>query len=111
MDFKTKLSDEAYNVCFLKGTELRSGKYLHNNANGMYVCAVCGTKLFSSDTKYDSGTGWPAFWDIANKNSIKKFKIKVWEWNESKLFAQTVEAILATFLMMVQPTKQDCDIA
>lgn len=59
-----KLSPEAYNVCFLKGTEPPgSGKYLHNHANGMYVCAVCGQKLFSSDTKYDSGTGWPAFWD------------------------------------------------
>lgn len=38
----------------------------------MYVCAVCGNKLFSSDTKYDSGTGWPAFWDMVDKSAIKK---------------------------------------
>ena len=63
---KNKLSPEAYNVCFLKGTEPPgSGKYLHNKESGMYVCAVCGQKLFSSDTKYDSGTGWPAFWDTS----------------------------------------------
>lgn len=63
---KKKLSPEAYNVCFLKGTEPPgSGKYLHNKTSGMYVCAVCGQKLFSSDTKYDSGTGWPSFWDTS----------------------------------------------
>lgn len=63
---KKKLSPEAYNVCFLKGTEPPgSGKYLHNKKKGMYVCAVCGQKLFDSDTKYDSGTGWPSFWDTA----------------------------------------------
>jgi peptide-methionine (R)-S-oxide reductase len=62
---KEKLSPEAYNVCFLKGTEPPgSGKYLHNKAKGMYVCTVCGQKLFASDTKYDSGTGWPSFWNF-----------------------------------------------
>ncbi len=64
MDPKKKLSPEAYNVCFLKGTEPPgSGKYLHNKAKGTYVCTVCGNILFESDTKYDSGTGWPSFWD------------------------------------------------
>lgn len=61
---KEGLSPEQYNICVLKGTEPPgSGKYLHNKIKGMYVCAVCEQKLFSSDTKYDSGTGWPAFWD------------------------------------------------
>ena len=60
----SKLTPEQYNVCFLKGTEPPgSGKYLHNKTKGMYVCAVCGQKLFSSDTKYDSKTGWPSFWN------------------------------------------------
>jgi peptide-methionine (R)-S-oxide reductase len=75
MDFnkaKKKLTPEQYNVCFLKGTEPPgSGKFLHNKAKGMYVCAVCGQKLFDSDTKYDSGTGWPSFWDMADKKAIK----------------------------------------
>ncbi len=74
MKFDTKkLSPEAYNVCFLKGTEPPgSGKFLNNKAKGMYVCAVCGQKLFASDTKYDSGTGWPSFWDMADNEAIKK---------------------------------------
>ncbi len=70
---KTKLTPEQYNVCFLKGTEPPgSGKYLKNKAKGMYVCAVCGQELFASDTKYDSGTGWPSFWNFSNKGSIKE---------------------------------------
>lgn len=70
---KKSLSPEAYNVCFLKGTEPPgSGKYLHNKQKGTYVCAVCGNKLFSSDTKYDSGTGWPSFWDFTEKGAVKE---------------------------------------
>ncbi len=66
------LSSEQYNVCFLKGTEPPfSGKYNKHKGVGMYVCAVCRQKLFSSDTKYDSGTGWPSFWEMADKNSIR----------------------------------------
>ena len=73
MDPKKKLSPEAYNVCFLKGTEPPgSGKYLHNKAKGEYVCTVCDNKLFESDTKFDSGTGWPSFWDIAEPGVIRK---------------------------------------
>lgn len=71
-DPQTKLTAEQYNVCFLKGTEPPfSGKYNDNKAAGMYVCVNCGQKLFDSDTKFDSGTGWPSFWDPANKKHIK----------------------------------------
>ena len=59
---KTKLTPEQYNVCFLKGTEPPfSGKYTHNKEPGTYVCVACGARLFSSDSKFDSGTGWPSF--------------------------------------------------
>jgi peptide-methionine (R)-S-oxide reductase len=68
-----KLSEEQYNVCFLKGTEPSgSGKYYKHFEKGVYKCVVCGSELFKSDTKYDSGTGWPAFWDMANPKAIKK---------------------------------------
>ncbi len=68
---KKKLSPEQYNVCFLKGTEPPgSGKFLHNKEAGMYVCVVCGQELFTSDTKFDSGTGWPSFWDPAVKANV-----------------------------------------
>lgn len=67
-----KLTPEQYNVCFLKGTEPPfSGKYTNNKEAGMYVCVNCGKKLFDSDTKFDSGTGWPSFWDTVAKENIK----------------------------------------
>ena len=65
-EIKAKLTPEQYNVCFLKGTEAPgSGKFLDNKAAGMYVCVVCDQELFKSDTKFDSKTGWPSFWDPA----------------------------------------------
>jgi len=56
----------------MKGTEPPgSGKYDHHFAPGAYHCAVCGRQLFASETKYDSGTGWPAFWDMADPGAVK----------------------------------------
>lgn len=72
-DIKKQMSEEQYNVCFLKGTEPPfSGKYTDNKVIGIYICAVCGKKLFESDKKYDSGTGWPSFWDFAEKGTLKE---------------------------------------
>lgn len=68
----SKLTTEQYNVCFLKGKEPPfSGKYTNSHNAGMYVCAVCNKPLFASDTKFDSGTGWPSFWDFADKEAVK----------------------------------------
>lgn len=69
-DLKKKLSSEQYNICFLKGTEPPfSGKYTSNHESGVYSCVVCGTKLFSSEAKFDSSTGWPSFdRPMENKN-------------------------------------------
>lgn len=70
-DFKEKLTPEQYNICFLKGTEPPfSGKYTDNKEAGMYICVACGNKLFASDTKFDSGTGWPSFWDSVAKENV-----------------------------------------
>jgi peptide-methionine (R)-S-oxide reductase len=70
-EMKRKLSPEQYNVCFLKGTEPPgSGKFLDHKAKGMYVCVACGLELFKSDTKFDSRTGWPSFWDPAAGSNI-----------------------------------------
>jgi methionine-R-sulfoxide reductase len=73
-EWKTKLSAEQYNVCRLGGTERAfSGKYNKHYEKGKYVCVACGQELFSSETKFDSGTGWPSFTDVKdNKNIILK---------------------------------------
>jgi peptide-methionine (R)-S-oxide reductase len=66
-DIKKKLSEEEYRVLRKKGTETPfSGKYNVNKEKGAYKCKVCGAELFSSDAKFDSGTGWPSFDDAKN---------------------------------------------
>jgi peptide-methionine (R)-S-oxide reductase len=63
-ELKKRLTPEEYRVLREKGTEVPgSGEYLHADANGMFTCKVCGNPLFSSGTKFDSGTGWPSFDD------------------------------------------------
>ena len=55
-----------------KGTEAPfTGKYLNHKENGMYTCAVCGVEIFSSDTKFNSGSGWPSFNNPANTKAVK----------------------------------------
>lgn len=62
-EWRQDLSPEQYSVCRGKGTERAfTGKYWNTKTPGTYVCACCGQELFDSDTKYDSGSGWPSFW-------------------------------------------------
>lgn len=68
----SELSAELYRVARQKGTEMAFvGKYWNNHEKGMYHCAICGNELFSSDTKFDSGTGWPSFTEPANLKNIE----------------------------------------
>ena len=61
-DFKKKLTPEQYKIMRKKGTEIPfTGKYIHKEKNGTYVCRGCGRPLFASDSQFDSGTGWPSF--------------------------------------------------
>lgn len=70
-DWKKKLTPEQYRVMREKGTEMPfSGKYLYHKEKGVYKCAACGNELFSSETKFDSGTGWPSFTDPMDKENI-----------------------------------------
>jgi peptide-methionine (R)-S-oxide reductase len=70
-EWRKILPHETYYVTRQKGTEYPfRNKYCNNHEAGMYVCADCGQKLFSSDTKFDSGTGWPSFWEPLGKSSV-----------------------------------------
>ena len=72
---KKKLTTEQYNICRKKGTEPAfTGKYWNLKDKGIYKCVCCETELFSSDTKFDSGTGWPSFFSPIKKNSIKEIE-------------------------------------
>jgi len=71
-EWKEKLTPEQYHVLRDKGTEPPfSGKYLNNKDSGMYKCVACGASLFHSDTKFDSGSGWPSFYDVAKAGTVK----------------------------------------
>jgi len=67
-----ELDPELYRVAREKGTEPAfTGKFWNNHESGMYTCAVCGNELFSSDSKFDSGTGWPSFTDTADTKNVE----------------------------------------
>ncbi len=72
-DLKAKLSPEAYNITQQKGTEAPfTGKYYHFDEEGVYECVCCHAPLFSSETKYESGSGWPSFWQPLESSNIKE---------------------------------------
>jgi peptide-methionine (R)-S-oxide reductase len=70
-EWKEQLTPEQFTVTRKHGTERAfTGEYNGNKAAGMYNCVCCGTELFSSDTKFDSGTGWPSFFDPVNTQNV-----------------------------------------
>lgn len=69
--WRDKLTDEQFSICRLKATEAPfTGKYADCKTPGIYRCVCCGNALFDSDTKYDSGSGWPSFWDVLSEDSV-----------------------------------------
>ena len=71
-ELKKKLSPQLYKVAIEKGTEVPfSGEYVYSKDKGTYNCSVCGNPLFSSDTKFDSGTGWPSFFEPVSKDAVE----------------------------------------
>jgi peptide-methionine (R)-S-oxide reductase len=70
-EWRKELNDEEFHVLREKGTERAfTGKYWDNHRKGVYKCAGCGLELFSSDTKFDSGTGWPSFWQPITPENV-----------------------------------------
>jgi len=74
-EWKTELTPEQYDVLRKAGTEAPfTGQYVHVKDKGVYRCAGCGSELFDSDTKYDSGTGWPSFFQPIDAASVEEHR-------------------------------------
>ena len=72
-EWRNQLTPEQYEVCRCGGTERAfTGQYWNTKTPGTYACAACGEALFDSDTKYDSGSGWPSFWAPVSEEKIKE---------------------------------------
>lgn len=70
-DWKKKLTPEQYRMLRDKGTEIPfSGELLDEKRDGIFKCAACGTELFRSDHKFESGSGWPSFYDVAKSGAV-----------------------------------------
>ncbi len=71
-EWKSILTPEQYEICIKKGTEPPfSGEYCNTKEKGVYKCVCCGEILFQSETKFDSGSGWPSFWDPVSDEKIE----------------------------------------
>lgn len=71
-EWKAELMPEQYRILREKGTEAPlTGELLHNKILGMYTCVACGAELFDSKTKFDSGSGWPSFYDVASSETVR----------------------------------------
>lgn len=70
-EWKKILTPQQYNILREKGTEPAfTGEFVDNHKKGMYKCVACGASLFASDTKFESGSGWPSFYDVATKGNV-----------------------------------------
>jgi peptide-methionine (R)-S-oxide reductase len=71
-EWRKELTPEQYAVTRQAATERPfTGKYVHNKAQGTYACVACGLPLFSSETKFESGSGWPSFWDVVQTGNVE----------------------------------------
>ena len=84
-EMKQKLTPQQYDVCFNKGTERPfTGEYYKSKDPGVYKCVACGHELFDSDAKFDSGTGWPSFWQPKNEANVQVLMITLTAWSVPK---------------------------
>ncbi|MFQ5800040.1 MAG: peptide-methionine (R)-S-oxide reductase MsrB [Bacteroidota bacterium] len=86
-EWRQQLTPEQFRVCRKKGTERAfAGEYWDCKEEGIYQCVCCGNELFRSDTKFDSGTGWPSFWAPVSPENVKTEE-------DNSLFRRRVEVL------------------
>jgi peptide-methionine (R)-S-oxide reductase len=86
-EWREELTPEQYYVTRQKGTERAfTGTLYNNKEKGVYQCVCCGADLFSSDTKYESGSGWPSFWEPLNEEDVR-------EETDNSLFIRRTEVV------------------
>ncbi len=94
-EWKNLLDEKTYNITRKSGTELPfTGKYINEKSNGIYCCACCNNELFSSSTKFDSGTGWPSFFEVINNENILKINDRSHGMNRIEVLCSICEAHL-----------------
>ncbi|UCG22982.1 MAG: peptide-methionine (R)-S-oxide reductase MsrB, partial [Chloroflexota bacterium] len=71
-EWREQLTEQQYRILRQAGTERPfTGKYVNTEDDGVYACAACGNELFSSETKFHSGSGWPSFWDVVSQGHVE----------------------------------------
>lgn len=86
-EWKKLLTPEQYRITRKKGTERAfTGEFWDTKSKGTYECVCCGTPLFPSEAKFDSGTGWPSFWDVVDKDNLE-------EKDDRSLFGRRTEVV------------------
>ncbi len=94
-EWKAQLTDMQYYVTREKGTERAfTGSYHDHKGKGTYHCICCQLPLFASTTKYDSGTGWPSFWQALNDKYVKEEADNKYGWNRVEVLCQRCDAHL-----------------
>jgi len=94
-ELRARLTPEQYHVTQQCGTEPPfTGKYWNHKATGIYKCVVCGTNLFKSDAKYESGTGWPSFWRAVDPAKVRELSDDAYGMARTEIRCATCDAHL-----------------
>ena len=94
-EWREQLTPEQFQVTRQKGTERAfTGKYYNTKEKGVYQCVCCGTELFSSATKFDSGTGWPSFWAPINEDNVATETDTSWFMRRTEVLCAVCDAHL-----------------
>jgi peptide-methionine (R)-S-oxide reductase len=94
-DWRAQLTPMQYNVARKKGTERAfTGEYWDSKASGVYRCVCCGIELFSSETKFDSGTGWPSYWAPIAEGNVRTEEDHSWFMKRTEVLCKVCDAHL-----------------